>query len=726
MSNYTPPSGSSIPFVFTEAGYTPPTGDLLFKFSSKEKGSGSLSAAIQVMQLYHDEAYTYTKLCPKYIVGYTGGKVQIIKGPCIFGGIRDLRCSLEVAVQPSGFANLNTTISTHLPKDISGFLRAFQHGFLDLQSTISTHLPKDLKGILKPVYEVNADLYGLIYGWQSLGVTASILSHLPVDLQAYLSVKQRQYTDLGVSVSTWQIKGLQARINEMFLQNLPVTLSIIQPVDLQAYLKVRYASDLKNRIMGFDVNDLGAFIDVIFSRDLPLQIYGRDDMYGDLHFNLKGYARGVAVDLNAFINPMSQSGLSAFITARYIGNLTGYLFAVRPRHLKANLYGWAVSCLSASLNVQKYPWDLTASLTVGGYFEGLKVEINPVKAVTVLRNLKSSLHSWEVAQLSGGIMGINSPQLSATLIPVGYSRNLYCSITPKMIRLTAIVKVVTMEHKNLSAIINSFCLYTGYKNLSASLITSYKRDLSAYLSVLLPREYKTSNLRASIGYTNTITQVDKYKISLNILLPEALTFDRYNINVDIFQLFGNLSASIKSTMRYSLLGASITAKELDSFNVGNIKKGENVVHSTYSGVFKISEEVELSFRSLVADYYYNTLEDQAWKLNRLDRWVLEVKSFLPVDTVLGLKRRLHKETLLYDLKRFSSIDEAMRFAISYVTEYPKSDLGINIHGVGGYACLGATLNSRYTRSTTAMLSYSITSIKPVIVVGTEDGGIIKM
>ena len=67
MSNYIPPQNTQLPFTFTASGYTPPSGELLFKFAS---GLGNLSAAIQVMQLYHDETYTYVKYCPRYVIGY--------------------------------------------------------------------------------------------------------------------------------------------------------------------------------------------------------------------------------------------------------------------------------------------------------------------------------------------------------------------------------------------------------------------------------------------------------------------------------------------------------------------------------------------------------------------------------------------------------------------------------------------------------------------------------
>ena len=68
----------------------------------------------------------------------------------------------------------------------------------------------------------------------------------------------------------------------------------------------------------------------------------------------------------------------------------------------------------------------------------------------------------------------------------------------------------------------------------------------------------------------------------------------------------------------------------------------------------------------------------------------------------------------------------MRFAITYVTEYPQSDLSTSIFGRGRYFSLGATINPRYVKEGGKSLSGTLMPVVPTIVVGTEQGNVIKI
>ena len=711
--SYVPPSNTQMPFTFTQGGYEAPTGELLFEFAAKTSSFSNLNAAIQVMQLYHDEAHTYIKSCPKYVVGYVDGKVQIIKGPCIFGGIRDLWSSI------TGIDILSQTV------DLAGIIKIMRFGTLDLSANIAMHLPEDIKYIIKPVHKVVLDFPGSIHGWQQLDLHANILMHPPKDLEASVFVKRTSYEDLDISIHAWHIKDLQARLDRVFPFDLSATIDLIQPVDLSAYLKVRYAVDLKGYLKGWCIKNLSGDINSIFVNDLNVKIYGRDDMFKNLYFRIKGQAIEVQSLLSATIRGFIGKDLNAILIATYLSNLSGYLFPVRPKDISANIYGWDVSDLQIILNGQRGPWDLSASIFPNENLRTLTATINSMAGTNILSNLPINIHSWETKNLTGSIGLIAAGNLRATLTPYMYAKNLRASIYPKMIRLSTVIDIATMEHRDLSAMINSFCVFTGYKNLSASLYTTYKSDLFAYIKALR-YIYKPKILSASIGYADTITEVDKYEISFNVLESEMRTFDRYMIGFDTFGAVKYLSAYIKGIMCSSSLTATITAEAMDPYDFGKVKTTEEVVHLTYAGMFETFETVETSFKSLVKDYYYSSDGNFAWKTNRLDRWILEIKSFLPVNSSLKLKRRLHRETQLYNLKRFSDVDEAMRFAITYVTEYPQSDLSTSIFGRGRYSSLGATINPRYVKEGGVSLSGTLMPVVPTIIVGTEQGNVIKI
>jgi hypothetical protein len=90
---------------------------------------------------------------------------------------------------------------------------------------------------------------------------------------------------------------------------------------------------------------------------------------------------------------------------------------------------------------------------------------------------------------------------------------------------------------------------------------------------------------------------------------------------------------------------------------------------------------EISFESIVHDYFYNSGDNEVYKIDRLEKWVTSVKSYIPFDKRLGIKRRFHKMTKLYDISKFDTLDAAMKFAIHYVTEYPEEDLGASITAI---------------------------------------------
>ena len=711
---YTPPSSAQLPFVFTASGYTAPSGELLFEYSSKISSFSNLNAAIQVMQLYHDEAYTYVKSCPKYVVGYSGGSVQIMKGRCIFGGIRDLWSSI------TGEIGIFSQTS-----DLAGIIKVMRFGTLDMSAIIAMHLPEDLRYIVKPIHKVVEDFPGSIYGWQKLDLYSNILMHPPEDLEASLFVKRRDYRDLNTHIYAWHIKDLQAILNRVYTYDLSGVLNTIQPVDLSAYLKVRYATDLNSYLMGWGEKNLSAFIDIIFAYDLNAKIYGRDDMFKNLYCRIKGQAIEVQSLLGAEIRGLIGINLNAILRATYVSDLSGYLFPVIPKNIGATIYGWDKIDLQILLNGQRGPWDLSASIFPNENLRFLTATITSVIGTQILSNLSTSIHSWDTRNLTSSIDLIPAGNLQAILIPRMYAENLHASIYPKMIRLSTLIKVATMEHRNLSAMINSFCVFSDYKNLSASVYVTYKSDLPAYIKSL-KYSYKPVLLGATIGYADTITEVDKYEISFNILESEMRTFDRYMISFNIFGAAKYLSASINGIMRSKSLTATIIAQTMDPYDFGKIGTVEKVVHLTPAGIFKTLEVVETSFKSLVKDYYYSSDGDFAWKTERLDRWILELKSFLPINETLKLKRRLHKETQLYNLKDFSSIDEAMRHAIAYVTEYPQSDLSTSIYGVGRHASLGATISPRYVKEGGMSLGGTLSAIVPTIVIGTESGNIMKL
>ena len=531
----------------------------------------------------------------------------------------------------------------------------------------------DLGGYIKQVDSGSADLSGYIKKIFKQDLPASIAVQL--------------YKDLPANIAPIPPADLSAYLNPWPQRNLPATMYGWQYSDLNAYVNT----------LGAGYEDLSAYVNVIEIRDLPVIMRGWVSTYADLG--------GI---LHAFL----VKELPAYIQGTEYLDLPTYIFGVRPRDLYATIHGWQELDLPASINGLNWPWNLTASITGTGNHRNLPAYIRIFKAVEVTSNLPASVHSWEYKQLTANIYGDNAGILWASIVPTGQSLDLSASIQPKMIKLTSVVKVATMEHNDLSATVN-VCFGTGMKDLPAYLRVVYKRELSAYIKSL--SVYTEKNLSAKIGYSGT-QAIDKYNLSI-ILQPSAYwTEDKYALALRIYSNARSLSGYIKGTLRYTGLTASITAEDLPYYTFGGepIKNREQVVWTDYAGVFKKYETVEMFFSEMVTDYYYSSSGDYVWEVEKAERWVLKLSSYIPANTALTIKRKLHKSLYLADLKRFSSIDAAMRYAIDMVTTYPQSNLSAAITAKGTYRALRATISPLYTVTDNSSLNGSINGIREII------------
>jgi hypothetical protein len=253
MSYYFPPENTKIPFNFTTQGYVPIDGaSLLFKFAS-QGNLGTLTAAINVMQPYLYETHTYVKSCPKYVVGYGSGRVQIIKGRCLFGGIRDLQGSilgLPLVYTIGGLSayinsilnfdqsdllsscfpikpeDLSAFSGGHLPIDISSTINSIEkNDFKDLNTFIDLHSPGDINsyiGVHQPIILPASivvlknkgiyDLSSLIDLHNSVNISSIISAHSSVSLYSNIRSFKSEYKYLPSFLHAWEENNLTSNI----------------------------------------------------------------------------------------------------------------------------------------------------------------------------------------------------------------------------------------------------------------------------------------------------------------------------------------------------------------------------------------------------------------------------------------------------------------------------------------------------------------------------------
>lgn len=707
---YEPPESNSLPFNFTSTGYTSPDSKTVnFNFGEAgSSGSGNLLAAINVLQQpdYLNETYTYVKSCPTYVVGYSPAGVQIMKGRCLYGGIRDLGATLTV------------NVLVWNPADITANITGLT--FTDIQAIIASHQPSNLSASLKPRTRESDDLPASAHGVLQRDLGMSLAgTHDPRDLYASLFVRSRTSTLLPASIYGWIQKDFPASLYSMQYGNLCSTLQSVEPSDLPAYLKVWPQSLLSASTYGWGSLDLGAYVNTLQYGELFANITGRDDMFGDLGVQLKGYGSSQK-DLPSYLMTMQYGNLPAILRATYLSSISSYIYAVPPKNLPSFLHAWHIRDLQGIITGTKYPGDLPASITCSGYWNNFPAYITGVRGAGAYGNLPTNIGVWQPSNLSAVIAADAAPFLSAYINIIGQASNLTASIYPKVIRLTTVISIPTLVHKDLSAMINSPCFYTGVKNLIATIYPKFKGDLPAYIRAI-SYNYKLSLLPAKVGYSDAFLEVDKLPISISVMPNDFYTFDKLRIVLNIFSADNQLGAYIRGTLRYAGLGASIEGEEIDSYLFdGRIKNRERYIDRTYDGVYISYQTIEMAFKSVVTDYYYSSSGDYAWKKDRLERWMLDVKSYLPANTALRLKRRLNRATVLYDLRRFTTVDAAVRQAIDYVTEYPQSNLTASIVNRGTFTYLSASLNPRYVHSERVGLGSSINPVGDTVVVGSAD------
>ena len=770
MSEYTPPDSINIPFTFSkERGYITPTSpDVWFAFA-QQYGAGSLQAAINITQPYWETTFTYPKTCPKYVVGYGSGRVQIIRARCLYGGIRDLQGLIQCisrelfpsdlsasatgvwfssddwlptycnAVPPKdllafmaahppkelsasltgtffkGTRELSTFVGGHLPGQLGAFVRILTSGSpKDLDAYIGSHLPEN----------ITANLVGILF--KSRGnLIAFIGSHNPINLGAFVRIPTSgDPKDLSAFMDIWHEAYLSGSLRIMSYDGLVSSLIPVIPIDLPAYIRARYFDSFPASIHGYAYKDLTGQINQVYSKSLSAYLNGRLVLYGDITAFIRGIAH-VHIDLLSFLQPLHYDYLSASLRATYYEGLPSYLFAVRPKDLLARIMCWHETHLPASLVITDFPGDLKASLNITGGRSSLPSLIKGVFGANVIKDISANIGAWDNKNLGSSIYSIDSVQLAAYLNVRGGTLNLAASIVPKVIRLTTLISISTLAARNLSATINYLCFETGYKFLPASIYLVYKKDLSAYV-----RSLRTSypvSLPASVGYSDSFLGVDKLNIVVNISPVSYFVEDILRFTISISRGRHNLSAYIRGLHKNLDLAASLTAVDVPIYYYEKQPKNrERFINRDYNGVFKSMEIIEMSFNDVVSEYYYSSRGDTTWKKNRFERWILDLKSILPPNELLHLKRRLHKATTVYDFKKFDSVDEAIKYAILYVTEYPQETLAASLNVRGYSTDIQGIITPRYSRTAKGNLSSSITPTNFTTVVGYDDNKILKI
>jgi len=686
MSNYTPPPKNNIPFNFNTGGYQPPNFNNIsmgLNTGAIQQQMADLGAAIKGLQNYQYETFTFLKYCENYIVGYSQHGVQIIKGKCHYGGVRDL----------------GANIGGHYPVDLPAFLRG----------VVYADLPAEIIGELGTQ---QADLQGIIGGHLPKNLVAIIAAHDPENLLAY--------------IRGFDFRDLSASLNILYSHSLPAEIGGHLPEDLSGYIKPWPQEDLPGFIHGWDTKDLGAIIRATYYENLTAVIAAHGPR--NIRAWIKGWVREATYDLGASAHSFDVGDLGAIIRGTFMRQLPAYLFPIQPRDISAFIHGWQEADLSAQIDVKDYPWNLPASITGRPWkIRNLGAYIKPDGYLGPHKNLPAYILVTQGVTNLPASMGVKQARdLGAFIDPGKDIGNLIAKIYPKRLRLTGILSVITMEHSDMSATISIPCFYSNLKDLSAYIRPVHQSNLAAYI---YPKNFVwgEKNLGASFGYTlNTVVQ-DKLIVNISIAPLGFRTEDKFNISIGVFRGGLSLGASIVPQRYPRDLSASINALDVVPYDFETWKGKERVYDTTYTQVIKDYEDVDISFQTIVKDYFYSSGSDVVAKVDRYTHFVTKVASYYSPAKARKLNRTLHKVKYLYDMRHFESTDEAMKYAIWYVTTAPKTDLAAFINSVAPRgtdnltARIGATRWYSENNNLTSYIDGKATHDYDVVIGYTDDG-----
>lgn len=621
---------SNIPFNFGPNGYT-------FGPLGVSSSVSDLRAAIQVFDT-KQETYTYLKYCENYIVGYTSAGVQIIKGRCYFGGIRDI----------GGFIRSAAASNVDLGAELIGLTGIEE---IDLPAYIGIH----------PYYVLPAFIRGMV----TVGFPASITGVTPTDLGGIIDV--------------------------------------IPPQDLPAWIKARLFKNLPARIHGWQTYDLGAYIDRRFKADLR-GVIGVIETLTNMPALIKGWVREAYKDLPARIQGFVETYLPGFIRGTEYRNLGARLVFIQPVSLPARIHGWAEAYLQGIITGEDYPWNLPASIYGTGSFKNLPASIRSLAEAGIFRNLPASLNVLlGTRDLPVELYVYQHKNLNAYLNSGTERKDLGAEIYPKMIRLTAVLSIMTMEHKDLIGVINAACLKSDYRTLSAIITPVYMKDLPAYIKAVFPSHQR--NLPAQIGHSEKYITIDKLPINVYVRSSGYRTEDKIRLAISMLRSGADLFASITGTYQERYLSAYIFGEDARAYDFDDWKKREKV-YELNKGDTVDYKDVDIDFETIVHDYLYSSIGNVATRAHIDEHWRTRVMSFLSPAAQSRFLTRLYKVKILFDMHSFSSIDEAIKYAINYVTTDFKSDLSATIIPRGLKKDLSAyILTQKITSTNNNLTSY---------------------
>lgn len=656
------PNFNNIVFKFTNKGYVAPDFNNIH-FVFRKIPPNDLKASLQVFDVYKTSTYTYLKSCPTITISYPGA-VQIIKLPCIYGGIRDIGGYIYANPFNFDLGAYIFVIERYL--DLKAYIRSTIQAYSIVAANVKTIPPFDLYGNIHGFAISNIPAY--LSGFDLLDISAVISTHLPTNLYAYLNIIEIRDLPSYIKGEWWHgglnLKGDIYKIYQRGVKPLRIKLHGYDTIDLFALVVSVYKHDLVAQVQSTSILDLSATVINIEPANLYSYMHG---------FDIRG--------------------LPSYINGKYgPGHLHACIFSILPKNLSAFIHGYK------GINI---PFDLRA-VTQGFYEYLLTAKITGVSGI----NLPALLFS------RGG-----SISLRARIIPkvVHLKRVLLISLLEHK-DLNAVI--------NYSCFASSFSdlssyLYTIYKkDLKASVFPL--RASNEYLDLFAVVNSSLYQVEDKVTI-KLVPQPLKYTVDRVVIKPKRSYYICNTIDVLYSSTFyfKNLAAVISGTLRFRDLPASITAVILRNYSelpeYIKPKSHEVVIKFDGKGREKWRRFVELMFRKDGAEpyhYFYVSGENKVYRVDRNRHWTIWAYSYVSDKTDM-IERKAVRTKFIFNINKYHSIDEAVRDLIDRVSAYREYNLKAEIYPfLDKIICLKAHINpigvvkKRWSRYLVAVINKS--------------------
>lgn len=615
--------------------------------------------------------------------------------------------------QFSGSQNLTGSYSTQYEAEAS--LSGSIHGFEEFD--LSGYYTAALSG----AEMLPAEYFTTDSGTQDL---AAAISGLVVsDLQALYLVLYSGTLNIGASISGVEPIELGATISGFDYAELAATVSAVLPSSLLASVTGLGYLNLLATIKGEAINDLGAEYSPVAIGDLYGLVLGTASGTQ----NLAGQYTGFVGIEQLHVFPATISGvdvgtkdLTSSIAGHLPSNISGTISGVPPVDLQAAYTLAGAVEISSTISGEYPPDSLIAEISSQGGFLDLSTYV--IGAYPGEQGLTTVIDGNAVADLLAEINGDPSAILTAMYnyfgttpntglgakIFVPYEESLSASydvqqatelpgvitaiepaylqalITPKVYYIDSSIPINTYPLQDLRAVINlSPCEpRSAFSELQVMISGILNEDIQASYVGLAGQLAWTENsldilIRQAVSIESWVPIIIDHPIISEAYLPITLT------NAPTADLIATITAVQPNTD----LKASISSRYYS-----NVPRDSATSIQWYNKETGERKLVELSFVGEFNNFYYSAEANDTIAFSPDDYIRVRVTSYVPQASTTFLSPKSEVSECFVDrLTDFSTIDEAIRYAIVCSLSEIHEELRATITAVGASTELGATI-----------------------------------